>query len=74
MWPFKRKNDRTWDFEGRCVECHKNLNLVLTVINTDEIKINVQKCSEHPKDSLILWPADRDDILVVYEKEKENER
>lgn len=66
---FKNKKDRTWDFEGRCVQCSKNLNLVLTVIKTDEVKLNVQKCSEHPEDSLILWPTDRDDILVNWKGE-----
>ena len=68
---FKKKNDRTWDFEGRCAECAKSLKLTITIVKKTEIKINVEECEEHPESSFILWPI-RDDILDRYLKEKEN--
>lgn len=55
---------REWDFEGRCVECHKPLPLKLIVITQCKIQLEAQPCKEHPNDSMILWPQ-RDDIKRV---------
>ncbi len=63
-WPGKKdkKIPHLWDFEGRCVQCHKNLKLYLKVVNRYKIILTVEKCQEHPNTSLILWPQ-RDDVI-----------
>lgn len=63
MWPFKQ--DRTWDFEGRCThpDCEKrSLDIILTVETDRKITLEVVPCIAHPKESHILWPQ-RDDII-----------
>jgi hypothetical protein len=64
-FPGKRnkKVPHLWDFEGRCVKCHKNLNLYMTPIGDHKLTLEVERCKEHPKDSLILYPL-RDDVII----------
>jgi len=62
---FRRKRaDRTWDFEGRCAECHKPLKLFLQRVTKQQVTLTVQSCEDHPNDSFILWPQ-RDDIEII---------
>jgi len=55
---------REWDFEGRCVKCHKALDMKLNCFSSHSFRLDVVPCSEHPNDSVILWPQ-RDDIIRV---------
>ncbi len=59
---YKHEGIREYDFEGRCVKCHKRLNLQLTRVDSKCIKLRVISCEKHPEDSLILWPQ-REDII-----------
>jgi hypothetical protein len=69
-WPGKKnkKVPHLWDFEGRCVKCHKHLKLYLKVVGTNEVILTVEKCQEHPDNSLILWPQ-RDDVIRLEEED-----
>ena len=53
--------NRIWDFEGRCVECRKNLLLKVKVLTQHQLCLTIEPCEEHPDNSYILWPQ-RDDI------------
>lgn len=44
-----------YDFEARCVKCHKRIRILLTR-KDDGIFLKPEKCSIHPDDSIILWP------------------
>ena len=70
LWPFKKK-DRTYDFEGRCTKCGKGLNLIVYVSSPSLVLLRLAEiCADHPKNSGILWPASRDDIVgVEYDKD-----
>ena len=72
-WPGKRNRriPHLWDFEGRCVKCHKNLILYLKVVGSNKVTLEVEKCIEHPNDSLILWPQ-RDDVIRLPQPIKED--
>jgi hypothetical protein len=61
-WESKKwKLPRVWDFEGRCKGCKEGRDLILKVIDNHTVQLTVDVCSEHPDDSMILWPV-RDDI------------
>lgn len=62
--------NREYDFEGRYTICNKSLKLILTRKTIHEIKLEVIPCEEHPRDSFILWPCDREDII---DKERSGE-
>lgn len=69
---------RLWDFEGRCVKCHKSLNMKLRRIHPHKIQLKVEPCKYHPNpdDSVILWPQrddiiDEDDFEFYLKKQKE---
>jgi len=72
LWPFKRKSDRTWDFEGRCLKCGKSLKLMIYVSSRSLILLRLADlCEDHPQDGAVLWPAFRDDIIgVEYDEDK----
>ena len=59
-----RYPNRLNDFEGRCANCHKSLKLIVTRITIHSIKLNVIPCPQHPNESYILWPANREDIGI----------
>jgi hypothetical protein len=56
-----RKFNPEYDFEGRCVKCHKRLNLLITASGQHSVRLDVIKCKLHPEDSHILY-GQRDDI------------
>ena len=72
-WPKRwRREDRTWDFEGRCTKCGKSLDLIVYVRSQYLVLLRLDKwCEEHPKDSMILWPQRDDIIRVEYDREEE---
>jgi len=55
--------DHTYDFEGRCTQCGKNLPLYLKKISQRKIVLRIKPCKKHRQDSYILWPQ-RDDVIV----------
>jgi len=73
-WPGRKKKKipHLWDFEGRCVKCHKHLKLYMKAIGAHKITLEVERCLEHPDDSLILFPT-RDDVIRIYEEEDTDE-
>ena len=52
-----------YDFEGRCLECGKSVNLLIKRLSskTNCIKLTADECSDHPGKSHVLWPQ-RSDI------------
>ena len=61
-WFFQRRQTED-DIEGRCECCGIRLNLLITVVSSNEIRILAVPCKDHPKDVMILWPK-RKDILT----------
>jgi len=53
---WQRKKDRTWDFEGRCSECGKPLDMYLTVFPPKTVLLEAAECPHHPGNAMILWP------------------
>lgn len=53
-----------WDFEGRCSECGKKVNILINRISPDSmvLKADACECLGHEGKSHILWPQ-RDDII-----------
>jgi hypothetical protein len=66
-------NENTPDIEARCLKCGKQLNMVLYVSSQYLVLLRIDKpCEEHPKDSVILWPQEREDIVrVEYDREED---
>ncbi len=60
-----------YDFEGRCEECGKNLNLTLKRISKNSVKLESVECSKHKGKTMILWPQ-RDDIIDKDENEQKD--
>ena len=56
------KTKHKYDFEGKCEECGKELDLVLTRISSNSLQLESVECPEHKNKAMILWPL-RDDIL-----------
>jgi len=54
--------DRSWDFEGRCSECAKPLNMIVRRLSHRKISLEAVLCEDHPDGAMILWPQ-RDDII-----------
>jgi len=68
LWPFKKKPDRTWDFEGRCAKCGKRLDLIVYVSSRSLVLIRLADvCPDHPEEGHILWPSREDIIGVEYD-------
>ena len=59
-----------YDFEGRCVKCHRRLGLTVKVMKPHEVVLSVNPCKVHPEDSFILWPQ-RDDLTRIEEEVNE---
>ena len=53
---------RLYDFEGRCSQCAKPLNLYLRRLSDLELTLRTEECPNHPGSAVILWPQ-RDDII-----------
>lgn len=53
---------RMWDFQARCMTCHKDLNIKLTRLPNNNLNLEPIHCKEHPDDSVILWPQ-REDLI-----------
>ena len=62
----QKQADREWDFEARCIECGKQLDMVLTVSSQYLVLLRINKvCEEHPKKSVILWPQGQSNIIRI---------
>ncbi len=62
----KHEMKHEWDFEGRCEECGKNLNLILTRISSNSVQLESAECPKHKGKTMILWPQ-RDDVVEATE-------
>ena len=61
---FGKNQNREWDFEGRCVECHKPLDIFITVESQYKVILEIAPCETHPNESYILWPQRKDIIRM----------
>lgn len=57
--------ERTWDFEGRCTICKEYIDIYLKVVTQHEVVLMIEPCSKHPKESFILWPQERGDVIRI---------
>ncbi len=57
-------NKHKYDFEGRCEECGRGLDLILTRIPSNSLRLEPAECPEHKDKAMILWPQ-RDDIKEI---------
>ena len=64
-------NMRMNDFEGRCVTCHRDLDMALTRFPPSGLRLDVVPCPEHPGASVILW-LQRDDMHTGYKVSEES--
>lgn len=54
-------------FDARCVKCHKQLKIEVTVVGDDSVTLKMVKCEKHPEDSVLLMPPSklRKDLIYV---------
>ena len=58
----RHARDRTYDFEGRCEECGRPLDLMLECLSSRKVSLEAVRCPDHPDGAMVLWPQ-RDDII-----------